>query len=103
MRKCLVLKWIQWELALTCLKTLFTLPFLLQISTSFSPGNFQNFALVNRQRSTRIVTGFSVEIATDGTQLSYSRFGQLGQEALYWQLPENLQGDKVVFISTLAY
>ncbi|MGH0151148.1 UNVERIFIED_CONTAM: hypothetical protein FKN15_057921 [Acipenser sinensis] len=65
------------------------------ISTSFSPGNFQNFALVNRQRSTRIVTGFSVEVATDGTQLSYSQFGQLGQEALYWQLPENLQGDKI--------
>ncbi|MGH0121396.1 UNVERIFIED_CONTAM: hypothetical protein FKN15_077798 [Acipenser sinensis] len=64
------------------------------ISTSFSPGNFQNFALVNRQRSTHIVTGFSVEVATDGTQLSYSQFGQLGQEALYWQLPENLQGDK---------
>ncbi|XP_041129698.1 basement membrane-specific heparan sulfate proteoglycan core protein-like isoform X5 [Polyodon spathula] len=64
------------------------------VSTTFSPGNFQNFALVNRQRSTRIVTGFSVEVATDGTQLSHSRFGQLGQEALYWQLPENLQGDK---------
>ncbi|XP_058849388.1 basement membrane-specific heparan sulfate proteoglycan core protein-like isoform X4 [Acipenser ruthenus] len=68
------------------------------ISTSFSPGNFQNFALVNRQRSTRIVTGISVEVATDGTQLSYSRFGQLGQEALYWQLPENLQGDKYALV-----
>ncbi|XP_069039964.1 basement membrane-specific heparan sulfate proteoglycan core protein isoform X5 [Lepisosteus oculatus] len=64
------------------------------VSTTFAPGNFQNFALVNRQRSTRITTGFTVEVATDGTQLSYSNFGSLSQEASYWQLPEVYQGDK---------
>uniref|UniRef100_W5M153 Heparan sulfate proteoglycan 2 n=1 Tax=Lepisosteus oculatus TaxID=7918 RepID=W5M153_LEPOC len=65
------------------------------VSTTFAPGNFQNFALVNRQRSTRITTGFTVEVATDGTQLSYSNFGSLSQEASYWQLPVVYQGDKV--------
>ncbi|XP_066547238.1 basement membrane-specific heparan sulfate proteoglycan core protein isoform X4 [Amia ocellicauda] len=65
------------------------------VSTAFLPRNFQDFALVNRQRSTRITTGFTVEVDTDGTQLSFSNFGNLGQEAYYWQLPQKYQGDKV--------
>lgn len=70
---------------------------LLQVSSVFSPGNFQGFALVNRQRTNRISTGFTVEVSTEGTQLSYSNFDYLGQEPHYWQLPEVFQGDKVSF------
>ncbi|XP_064861543.1 basement membrane-specific heparan sulfate proteoglycan core protein-like isoform X3 [Oncorhynchus nerka] len=66
-----------------------------QVSSVFAPGNFQGFALVNRQRTNRISTGFTVEVSTDGTQLSYSNFDYLGQEPHYWQLPEAFQGDKV--------
>ncbi|XP_034731621.1 basement membrane-specific heparan sulfate proteoglycan core protein isoform X13 [Etheostoma cragini] len=66
-----------------------------QVSSVFSPGNFQGFALVNRQRTNRIFTGFTVEVSTEGTQLSYTNFDYLGQEPHYWQLPEVYQGDKV--------
>ncbi|XP_045065410.1 basement membrane-specific heparan sulfate proteoglycan core protein-like isoform X5 [Coregonus clupeaformis] len=66
-----------------------------QVSSVFAPGNFQGFALVNRQRTNRISTGFTVEVSTDGTQLSYSNFDYLGQEPHYWQLPGAFQGDKV--------
>ncbi|XP_069566959.1 basement membrane-specific heparan sulfate proteoglycan core protein isoform X4 [Brachyistius frenatus] len=65
------------------------------VSSVFSPGNFQQFALVNRQRTNRISTGFTVEVSTEGTQLSYSNFDYLGQEPHYWQLPGVYQGDKV--------
>uniref|UniRef100_A0AAX7TUG3 Heparan sulfate proteoglycan 2 n=1 Tax=Astatotilapia calliptera TaxID=8154 RepID=A0AAX7TUG3_ASTCA len=65
------------------------------VSSVFSPGNFQGFALVNRQRTSRISTGFTVEISNEGTQLSYSNFDYLGQEPHYWQLPGVYQGDKV--------
>ncbi|XP_061650010.1 basement membrane-specific heparan sulfate proteoglycan core protein isoform X12 [Phyllopteryx taeniolatus] len=65
------------------------------VSSTFSPGNFQGFALVNRQRTNRISTGFTVEVSTEGTQLSYSNFDYLGQEPHYWQLPGVFQGDKV--------
>ncbi|XP_061698268.1 basement membrane-specific heparan sulfate proteoglycan core protein isoform X3 [Syngnathoides biaculeatus] len=65
------------------------------VSSTFSPGNFQGFALVNRQRTNRITTGFTVEVSTEGTQLSYSNFDYLGQEPHYWQLPGIFQGDKV--------
>ncbi|KAJ8016910.1 hypothetical protein DPEC_G00012250 [Dallia pectoralis] len=65
-----------------------------QVSSNFAPGNFQGFALVNRQRTNRISTGFTVEVSTDGTQLSYSNFDYLGQEPHYWQLPGVYQGDK---------
>lgn len=68
---------------------------LLQVSSVFTPGNFQGFALVNRQRTNRITTGFSVEVSTEGTQLSYSNFDYLGQEPHYWQLPGVYQEDKV--------
>ncbi|XP_066462350.1 basement membrane-specific heparan sulfate proteoglycan core protein isoform X4 [Eleutherodactylus coqui] len=64
------------------------------ITSPFLPGNFQNFALVNRQRSVRITTGFVVEMSIHGPQMSYRQFDQLGQESFYWQLPENYQGDK---------
>ncbi|XP_077465112.1 basement membrane-specific heparan sulfate proteoglycan core protein [Stigmatopora argus] len=64
------------------------------VSSTFSPGNFQGYALVNRQRTNRITTGFTVEVSTEGTQLSYSNFDYLGQEPHYWQLPEVFQGDK---------
>uniref|UniRef100_A0A4W5NTC5 Heparan sulfate proteoglycan 2 n=1 Tax=Hucho hucho TaxID=62062 RepID=A0A4W5NTC5_9TELE len=66
-----------------------------QVSSVFAPGNFQGFALVNRQRTNRISTGFTVEVSTDGAQLSYSNFDYLGQEPHYWQLPVAFQGDKV--------
>ncbi|XP_054464444.1 basement membrane-specific heparan sulfate proteoglycan core protein isoform X3 [Anoplopoma fimbria] len=65
------------------------------VSSVFSPGNFQGFALVNRQRTNRISTGFTVEVSTEGTQLSYTNFDYLGQEPHYWQLPGVYQGDKV--------
>ncbi|KAM9343546.1 basement membrane-specific heparan sulfate proteoglycan core protein [Pholidichthys leucotaenia] len=65
------------------------------VSSVFSPGNFQGFALVNRQRTNRISTGFTVEISTEGTQLSYSNFDDVGQEPHYWQLPGVYQGNKV--------
>ncbi|XP_026189282.1 basement membrane-specific heparan sulfate proteoglycan core protein isoform X3 [Mastacembelus armatus] len=64
------------------------------VSSVFSPGNFQGLALVNRQRTNRISTGFTVEVSTEGTQLSYSNFDYLGQEPHYWQLPGVYQGDK---------
>uniref|UniRef100_A0A8C3FNL1 Heparan sulfate proteoglycan 2 n=1 Tax=Chrysemys picta bellii TaxID=8478 RepID=A0A8C3FNL1_CHRPI len=65
------------------------------VTSPFLPGDFQNFALVNRQHSTRVVTGFVVELSAEGPQLSFGRFGQLGQEPYYWQLPGPYQGDKV--------
>uniref|UniRef100_A0A8C8S4U5 Basement membrane-specific heparan sulfate proteoglycan core protein n=1 Tax=Pelusios castaneus TaxID=367368 RepID=A0A8C8S4U5_9SAUR len=65
------------------------------VTSTFLPGDFQSFALVNRQRTTRITNGFTVELSAEGPQLSYGRFGQLGQESYYWQLPELFQGDKV--------
>ncbi|XP_058532481.1 basement membrane-specific heparan sulfate proteoglycan core protein isoform X2 [Ochotona princeps] len=65
------------------------------ISTYFAPGNFQGFALVNPQRNSRLTGGFTVEPTSDGAQLSFSNFAQLGQEPFYWQLPETYQGDKV--------
>ncbi|XP_039223672.1 basement membrane-specific heparan sulfate proteoglycan core protein isoform X11 [Crotalus tigris] len=65
------------------------------ITTSFHPGDFQGFALVNRQRSIRLLTGFAVEESPRGPQLSYGQFGELGQESYYWQLPEAYLGDKV--------
>ncbi|CAB1426562.1 unnamed protein product, partial [Pleuronectes platessa] len=65
------------------------------VSSVFTPGNFQDFGLVNRQRTSRISTGFTVEVSTEGTQLSYSNFDYLGQEPHYWQLPGVYQGDKV--------
>ncbi|XP_063001421.1 basement membrane-specific heparan sulfate proteoglycan core protein [Elgaria multicarinata webbii] len=64
------------------------------VTSAFLPGNFQGFALVNRQRSTRIQTGFTVEMSPEGPQLSYGRFGELGQQTYYWQLPETYLGDK---------
>ncbi|KAG9482678.1 hypothetical protein GDO78_011370 [Eleutherodactylus coqui] len=74
------------------------------ITSPFLPGNFQNFALVNRQRSVRITTGFVVEMSIHGPQMSYRQFDQLGQESFYWQLPENYQGDKVTsYGGTLRY
>uniref|UniRef100_A0A3P8WN31 Heparan sulfate proteoglycan 2 n=1 Tax=Cynoglossus semilaevis TaxID=244447 RepID=A0A3P8WN31_CYNSE len=65
------------------------------VSSVFTPGNFKGFALVNRQRSNRLTTGFTVEVSTEGTQLSYSNFDYLGQEPHFWQLPGAYQGDKV--------
>uniref|UniRef100_A0A3B3VSB1 Heparan sulfate proteoglycan 2 n=1 Tax=Poecilia latipinna TaxID=48699 RepID=A0A3B3VSB1_9TELE len=65
------------------------------VSSVFTPRNFQGFALVNRQRTSRVSTGFTVEISTEGTQLSYSNFNYLGQGPHFWQLPDVYQGDKV--------
>ncbi|XP_072305364.1 basement membrane-specific heparan sulfate proteoglycan core protein isoform X2 [Eucyclogobius newberryi] len=64
------------------------------VTSAFTPGNFQDYALVNRQRTTRVSTGFTVEISTSGTQLSYSNFDYAGQEPHFWQLPGAYQGDK---------
>lgn len=75
----------------------------LQVSTVFAPGNNQGFALVNRQRTNRIDSGFSVELSTDGTQLSYTNFNSLGQEPHYWQLPSAYQGDKVESVSVMYF
>ncbi|XP_060751007.1 basement membrane-specific heparan sulfate proteoglycan core protein isoform X1 [Tachysurus vachellii] len=65
------------------------------ITTVFAPGNAQGFALVNRQRTNRISNGFSVELSTDGTQLSFTNFEHHSQEPHFWQLPSSYQGDKV--------
>ncbi|KAJ8260293.1 hypothetical protein GJAV_G00179310 [Gymnothorax javanicus] len=65
------------------------------VSSSFAPGDFQGFTLVNRQRTDRISTGFTVEVASDGTQLSFSHFRDLRQDSYYWHLPEAYRGDKV--------
>ncbi|XP_073426231.1 basement membrane-specific heparan sulfate proteoglycan core protein isoform X5 [Dendrobates tinctorius] len=74
------------------------------VTSPFLPGNFQNFALVNRQHNVRITSGFVVEMSVQGPQLSYRQFDQLGQESFYWQLPENYQGDKVTsYGGTLRY
>ncbi|XP_048033334.1 basement membrane-specific heparan sulfate proteoglycan core protein isoform X21 [Megalobrama amblycephala] len=67
------------------------------VSTNFAPGNYQGFALVNRQRTNRIDSGFSVELSTDGTQISYTNFNYLGQEPHYWQLPRAYQEDKKTY------
>ncbi|XP_072210311.1 basement membrane-specific heparan sulfate proteoglycan core protein isoform X3 [Excalfactoria chinensis] len=65
------------------------------VRTPFAAGSWQGFALVNRQRSTRVTTGFSVEMGTQGPQLTYGRFGELSPESYYWQLPQPYLGDKV--------
>lgn len=69
--------------------------FYCQISTHFAPGDFQGFALVNPQRSSRVTEGFSVQPTPEGAQLSFNNFAHLGHESFYWQLPETYQGDKV--------
>ncbi|XP_060793467.1 basement membrane-specific heparan sulfate proteoglycan core protein isoform X9 [Neoarius graeffei] len=65
------------------------------ITTVFAPGNTQGFALVNRQRTNRVSDGFSVEMSTDRTQLSFTNFDHHSQELHFWQLPSSYQGDKV--------
>uniref|UniRef100_A0A8C5WSN8 Basement membrane-specific heparan sulfate proteoglycan core protein n=1 Tax=Laticauda laticaudata TaxID=8630 RepID=A0A8C5WSN8_LATLA len=65
------------------------------VSTSFLPGDFQGFALVNRQRSVRLLTGFTVDMSPEGPRLSYDQFGELSQESYYWHLPDAYLGDKV--------
>ncbi|KAG5835509.1 hypothetical protein ANANG_G00244770 [Anguilla anguilla] len=65
------------------------------VSSSFAPGDFQGFALVNRQRTDRVAAGFTVEVAVDGgTQLSFSHFASLRPESHYWQLPEAYRGTR---------
>ncbi|XP_060793464.1 basement membrane-specific heparan sulfate proteoglycan core protein isoform X6 [Neoarius graeffei] len=64
------------------------------ITTVFAPGNTQGFALVNRQRTNRVSDGFSVEMSTDRTQLSFTNFDHHSQELHFWQLPSSYQGDK---------
>jgi len=66
------------------------------VRTPFAAGSWQGFALVNRQRSTRVATGFSVEMGSQGPQLTYGRFGELSPESYYWQLPQPYLGDKVM-------
>ncbi|XP_054251094.1 basement membrane-specific heparan sulfate proteoglycan core protein [Indicator indicator] len=65
------------------------------IQTPFAPGNAQGFSLVNRQRSTRVGSGFVVEPGSAQPRLSYHRFGELPPDSYYWQLPPPYQGDKV--------
>ncbi|XP_014817217.1 PREDICTED: basement membrane-specific heparan sulfate proteoglycan core protein-like, partial [Calidris pugnax] len=64
------------------------------VRAPFAPGNPQGFALVNRQRSTRVGTGFRVEPGTPHPRLTYERFGELPPDSYYWQLPPPYQGDK---------
>ncbi|XP_072773404.1 basement membrane-specific heparan sulfate proteoglycan core protein isoform X5 [Taeniopygia guttata] len=65
------------------------------IRTSFASGDAQGFALVNRQRSTRVGSGFGVQLGHPQPHLSYERFGELPPDSYYWQLPPPYQGDKV--------
>lgn len=66
-----------------------------QVTSPFLQGDLQGFALVNRQHSIRIQVGFTVEVSSEGPQLSYGLMSQLGQEPYSWQLPEAFLGDKV--------
>ncbi|XP_042746630.1 basement membrane-specific heparan sulfate proteoglycan core protein isoform X4 [Lagopus leucura] len=75
-----------------CISTSYTRD---MVRTPFAAGSWQGFVLVNRQRSTRVATGFSVEMGTQGPQLTYGRFGELSPESYYWQLPQPYLGDKV--------
>ncbi|KAK2526705.1 Hspg2 isoform A [Columba livia] len=65
------------------------------VRTPFAPGDVQGFVLVNRQRSTRVGSGFAVELGPPQPRLSYNRFGDLPPDSYYWQLPPPYQGDKV--------
>ncbi|XP_058279281.1 basement membrane-specific heparan sulfate proteoglycan core protein isoform X3 [Hirundo rustica] len=65
------------------------------IRTSFAPGDAQGFALVNRQRSTHVGSGFEVQLGHPQPRLTYERFGELPPDSYYWQLPPPYQGDKV--------
>ncbi|KAF4789396.1 hypothetical protein TURU_151812 [Turdus rufiventris] len=66
-----------------------------QIRTSFALGDAQGFALVNRQRSTRVSSGFGVQLGHPQPRLTYESFGELPPDSYYWQLPPPYQGDKV--------
>lgn len=70
-------------------------PSIPQIRTSFASGDAQGFALVNRQRSTRVGSGFGVQLGHPQPHLTYERFGELPPDSYYWQLPPPYQGDKV--------
>ncbi|XP_030819500.1 basement membrane-specific heparan sulfate proteoglycan core protein isoform X3 [Camarhynchus parvulus] len=65
------------------------------IRTSFAPGDAQGFALVSRQRSTRVDSGFGVQPGHPQPHLTYERLGELPPDSYYWQLPPPYQGDKV--------
>ncbi|XP_032935509.1 basement membrane-specific heparan sulfate proteoglycan core protein isoform X4 [Catharus ustulatus] len=65
------------------------------IRTSFALGDAQGFALVNRQRSTRVSSGFGVQLGHPQPHLTYESFGELPPDSYYWQLPPPYQGDKV--------
>ncbi|RMB89711.1 hypothetical protein DUI87_33908 [Hirundo rustica rustica] len=62
------------------------------IRTSFAPGDAQGFALVNRQRSTHVGSGFEVQLGHPQPRLTYERFGELPPDSYYWQLPPPLPG-----------
>lgn len=70
-------------------------PSIPQIQTSFAPGDAQGFALVNRQHSTRVDSGFGVQLRHLQAHLTYESFGELPPDSYYWQLPPPYQGDKV--------
>ncbi|XP_065520473.1 basement membrane-specific heparan sulfate proteoglycan core protein isoform X3 [Lathamus discolor] len=65
------------------------------VQTRFGAGDAQGFTLVNRQRSTRVGSGFTVQPGPPQPRLSYGRFGDLPPDSYYWQLPPPYQGDKV--------
>ncbi|XP_061235502.1 basement membrane-specific heparan sulfate proteoglycan core protein isoform X3 [Neopsephotus bourkii] len=65
------------------------------VQTRFGAGDAQGFALVNRQRSTRVGSGFTVQPGPPQPRLSYGRVGALPPDSYYWQLPPPYQGDKV--------
>ncbi|XP_063273588.1 basement membrane-specific heparan sulfate proteoglycan core protein isoform X1 [Prinia subflava] len=65
------------------------------IQTSFAPGDAQGFALVNRQHSTRVDSGFGLQLGHPQPRLTYERFRELPPDSYYWQLPPPYQGDKV--------
>ncbi|KAM8989961.1 basement membrane-specific heparan sulfate proteoglycan core protein isoform 9-T9 [Ara ararauna] len=65
------------------------------VQTRFGAGDAQGFALVNRQRSTRVGSGFTVQPGPPQPRLSYGRFRDLPPDSYYWQLPPPYQGDKV--------
>uniref|UniRef100_A0A8C4X261 Heparan sulfate proteoglycan 2 n=1 Tax=Eptatretus burgeri TaxID=7764 RepID=A0A8C4X261_EPTBU len=60
----------------------------------FRPGDTQGVALVNRQRTLRIDSGFVVRPLPPG-EVSYMQAQPLAAETLYWELPQTFSGDKI--------
>uniref|UniRef100_UPI00358F08DF basement membrane-specific heparan sulfate proteoglycan core protein isoform X2 n=1 Tax=Myxine glutinosa TaxID=7769 RepID=UPI00358F08DF len=66
-----------------------------ELHAEFRPGDTQGIALVNRQRTLRIDSGFVVGPLAPG-EVSYMQAQPLAAETLYWEFPQTFSGDKYV-------